>query len=240
MILSTKNFAGVALDFDGTIALTLPAHMQAREHAFKEHGIEVSEEQKAIGHHHGNTVTTIIAGVLKAAGHIPADADPHEHELVKTVVATKNEYYRQITREGLELQPGFKEFMKQAVSNYGATNILVVTTSPLADITSTLERNGLSKYFTPERLITADTAHERGLALKPAPDQYEYAAKVLGIPAAKMLVVEDSTGGVLAAHAAGSPVLAVGTTSPRDIFFADTVQHPDYFAESFLDVAWDE
>lgn len=44
---------------------------------------------------------------------------------------------------------------------------------------------------------------------KPAPDPYRWAAAPLGVPPARLLVVEDSATGVSAARAAGITVTAV-------------------------------
>lgn len=237
MKLNLNEFEGVAFDFDGTLAVSHPAHNRARDLAFGEHGVVVTDEIMAVGHRHGNNPTTIVAGILKAAGHIAADADPYTNELVTKVVATKNQRYAEITQEGLELQLGVLPLLQAVVSHYGPEKVAVVTTAPLTDVMPTLRRNNIDHYFSPTRLITSDMAKQHSLELKPAADQYEYAATVLGITAAKMLVVEDTTGGVIAGHGAGAPVLAVGTTSPREIFFAgNESDYPDYFADAFTDV----
>jgi HAD superfamily hydrolase (TIGR01509 family) len=53
--------------------------------------------------------------------------------------------------------------------------------------------------------VTADeVAHP-----KPAPDLYEKAARVVGVPPDRCLVIEDSPTGVAAAGAAGCKVIAV-------------------------------
>ena len=64
----------------------------------------------------------------------------------------------------------------------------------------------------PEVLVTGDDV-ERG---KPDPEPYLRAAVVLGVPAARCVVVEDAPAGVLAGKRAGMTVLAVATTHPAD------------------------
>ena len=63
----------------------------------------------------------------------------------------------------------------------------------------------------PGTLVTADDVRDG----KPAPEPYLLAAKRLGIPAARCVVVEDSPAGIEAGRAAGMPVIAVTTTHAR-------------------------
>jgi HAD superfamily hydrolase (TIGR01509 family) len=51
---------------------------------------------------------------------------------------------------------------------------------------------------------------------KPAPDIFLEAARRLGLPPARCLVIEDSRNGVLAARAAGMPVVAIPCAATRD------------------------
>ena len=49
---------------------------------------------------------------------------------------------------------------------------------------------------------------------KPDPEPYLLAAKLLGVPAERCVVLEDSPNGVAAAEAAGCTVIAVPNVSP--------------------------
>jgi sugar-phosphatase len=62
----------------------------------------------------------------------------------------------------------------------------------------------------PELMITgSDITHG-----KPHPEPYQRGAKLLGLPPAECVAVEDAPSGVRSALAAGMPVLAVPTTYP--------------------------
>jgi beta-phosphoglucomutase-like phosphatase (HAD superfamily) len=50
--------------------------------------------------------------------------------------------------------------------------------------------------------------------VKPAPDIFTAAARRLGVPAERCIVVEDSPGGIEAARAAGAEVVAVASSFP--------------------------
>lgn len=72
----------------------------------------------------------------------------------------------------------------------------------------------------PDVLVTADDV-ARG---KPAPDPYLLAARLLGYPPARCMVIEDAPAGVEAAAAAGAFVVAVATTHrQQDLQAADAV-----------------
>jgi beta-phosphoglucomutase-like phosphatase (HAD superfamily) len=66
-----------------------------------------------------------------------------------------------------------------------------------------LTRLGLLKDF--HAIVPA----EEYARAKPAPDPFLAAAHRLDLPPASCLVIEDSLAGVMAAHAAGMPVVAV-------------------------------
>ncbi len=84
-------------------------------------------------------------------------------------------------------------------------------------VTSATQRLALSRLAAaglpvPEHLITA----ERVTRGKPDPEPYQLGAKVLGLPSARCLVVEDAVSGVAAGVAAGCRVLGVEGTYPAD------------------------
>ncbi len=79
-------------------------------------------------------------------------------------------------------------------------------------IEAALRVTGLACYFD-DRIFSADEV-QRG---KPAPDLFLHAARALGVPAQRCLVIEDSAAGVAAARAAGMTVFAYsphGAASP--------------------------
>jgi mannitol-1-/sugar-/sorbitol-6-phosphatase len=62
----------------------------------------------------------------------------------------------------------------------------------------------------PEVLVTADDVR----AGKPGPEPYRLAARLMGRPAVRCLVIEDAPAGIASARAAGCPVLGVLSTFP--------------------------
>jgi HAD superfamily hydrolase (TIGR01509 family) len=81
------------------------------------------------------------------------------------------------------------------------TPYCVASSSDMARLGLSLELTGLSHYFT-DRWFSSESVK----AGKPAPDLFLHAAAVIGVPADRVLVIEDSLNGVLAAKAAGMTV----------------------------------
>jgi len=238
MKLDLNQITAVAFDFDGTLTDSYPTHTKARLMAFADHGLNhIPEKAHTLGHTYGNTVHTIIAGVLKAAGTIPVDADPHTHPLVKELVETKNQKFRELCENGLDAQPGAIDLFRVMVTKYPG-KVAIVTTAPESEVKLFLNRYGLEEIINPELLIGEGTIIKLGLMPKPASDAFKLAAERMGVLPEQMFVIEDSPGGVIAAKKAGAVVLAVGTTNMRKAFYAAELQeHPDYFIQKFTDLA---
>ena len=107
-------------------------------------------------------------------------------------------------REGPPLIPGVVE----AVARLAARYPLAVASSSHAEVISAaLESSGLGRHF--GVVVSSD---EVALG-KPAPDVLILAAERLGSPGARIVVVEDSLNGVIAARSAGMAVALVPNAS---------------------------
>jgi beta-phosphoglucomutase-like phosphatase (HAD superfamily) len=74
-----------------------------------------------------------------------------------------------------------------------------------------LDLINLAEAFCP--VVTSDDV----AAAKPAPDTYLLAARLLGLPPAACVVIEDSPNGMTAALRAGTSVLAVSSEPPAGL-----------------------
>lgn len=79
----------------------------------------------------------------------------------------------------------------------------VASNSNRMRLRETLRMAGLSDFFAPEAVFSAQEVAKP----KPAPDLHLYAARTMGVPPERCLVIEDSVTGVEAARAAGIPVI---------------------------------
>ena len=124
-----------------------------------------------------------------------AAAGPPE-ELAAQVVEEMVEGYR----ADLPLLPGAVEAVRGLAARWP---LGLASSSPPGVISSVLATAGLDGLF---RAVVSSDEVARG---KPAPDVYQAAARLLGVPAAACVAVEDSANGLRSAAAAGMTVIAV-------------------------------
>lgn len=106
----------------------------------------------------------------------------------------------ELFRTGLRWRPGAVQLLR-AVRAAGIPTALVTSTAR-ALVEVALETLGRDSF---DVVVCGDEV----LAPKPAPEPYQTAARLLGVPIGRCVVVEDSPAGVASALAAGAAVLAV-------------------------------
>jgi HAD superfamily hydrolase (TIGR01509 family) len=105
-----------------------------------------------------------------------------------------------VYRERLRLMPGAAEAVERVAARWPLA-LASSSNRPLIELA--LELSGLERFF--DAVVSSEEV-ERG---KPAPDVYLEAARRLGARPERCAAVEDSTNGLLSAHAAGMRVIAV-------------------------------
>jgi beta-phosphoglucomutase family hydrolase len=126
-----------------------------------------------------------------------SDSDPPGTATIAGLSSLKNQIVlRKIADGVVQVYPGSVRYL-HAVGEAGLRRA-VVTSS--ANAGSVLEAAGLSGQF--DAVVDGAVARREGLAGKPAPDFYLYAAKVLGLEPAEAVVYEDALAGVAAGRAA--------------------------------------
>lgn len=103
-------------------------------------------------------------------------------------------------RKDVPILPGAEAVLERISRNF-RLGLATSAARPVAE--TVLERTGWNRYF--EVVVSADDV-ARG---KPAPDVYLRALELMNVKAAGTEAVEDSTNGILSAHAAGLRVIAV-------------------------------
>lgn len=86
----------------------------------------------------------------------------------------------------------------------------VGSNGPRAKMEITLGQNGLWDRFK----SCMSSAHDAGVAAKPAPDVYLVLARQLSVDPARCVVIDDSPSGARGGIAAGAQVIAFGATTP--------------------------
>jgi HAD superfamily hydrolase (TIGR01509 family) len=115
-------------------------------------------------------------------------------------IVRKQAYAERVDAGEVRLFPGSAEMIR-AADRRG--QCAIASNSPRDRILSILRKSGITLQQTP--VIGASIQH----LPKPAPDLFLAAAHTLGVEAATAIVIEDTYKGVLAAKAAGIPVLLV-------------------------------
>src|SRR3954468_19077709 len=105
-----------------------------------------------------------------------------------------------VYRDHLELMPGAATAVERTATRWP---LALASSSNLPLIELALELSGLRRFFA---AVVSSEEVARG---KPAPDVYLEAARRLGVAPERCAAVEDSTNGLLSAHAAGMRVIAV-------------------------------
>jgi beta-phosphoglucomutase family hydrolase len=125
-----------------------------------------------------------------------SDSDPPGTSTVAALSSQKNQIVlRKIADGGVQVYPGSIRYL-HAVAEAGLRRA-VVTSS--ANAASVLKAAGISDEF--DAVVDGLVAKREGLAGKPAPDIYRYAARELGITPSEGVVYEDALAGVAAGRA---------------------------------------
>jgi sugar-phosphatase len=201
--LSGQVFDAVLFDMDGTLIDSTPAVRRAWAQWGEEQGLTAED---LLGHH-GMPSAQVVAKLLPAERRAAATDRINALELEDV--------------HDIVVLPGAAEAL--AALSDARNAIATSCTVPLAR--ARIDAAGLQP---PSVLVTVDDV-ARG---KPAPDPFLEAARRLGVPPERCLVVEDAPMGLTAARAAGCFTLAVTTTTPPDELDADAVV-PDLAAVRF-------
>jgi beta-phosphoglucomutase-like phosphatase (HAD superfamily) len=186
---------GVIFDLDGVLADSEGLHVEAWRRLFAERGWSFAERWATqwVG-----VADVDIAAEVGAEHSIPPGSDE--------LVDEKRGWFRRLVCEGLQSFEGVAAELERCREL--SIPAAVGTSSARAEATLMLQVMGLASYFP---IVVAGDDVPR---VKPAPDIFEAAARELGVPVERCIVVEESPGGIEAARAAGAVVVAVASSFP--------------------------
>ncbi|HEY1262918.1 MAG TPA: HAD family hydrolase [Terriglobales bacterium] len=178
----------VLFDLDGVLVDSTPAVARVWTQWAKERGFNPEE---TVARAHGRPSLETLRELLPEADH-----QAENYEL---------EHREMIDLEGVVALPGVLDLLR----SLGPDQWTIVTscTRPLAEV-----RVRAAGLPLPARMVTSSDIR-RG---KPHPEPFLKGAQILGAPVSQCLVVEDAPAGVRAGKAAGTRVLALTTTLPRE------------------------
>jgi HAD superfamily hydrolase (TIGR01509 family) len=182
--------AAVVFDFDGLLMDTETTSLASWQHEWRRHGLEL-DSSSFFADHGGDVSDVRYAELAAAVGPAFDRAASHARRLA----------YRDQLNASLELLPGIAGWLSQA--RRLGIRLAVATSSPRGWASRHLGGHGSLAAF--EFLACGDEVARA----KPDPGVYLLALERLGLPADRVVAVEDSPHGVAAAQAAGLRCVAI-------------------------------
>jgi HAD superfamily hydrolase (TIGR01509 family) len=176
----------VIFDMDGVIVDTEPVHNYAYYQHFKELGIEVSAEMFAT--FTGNSTKNVFQKIKEHFG---------VTEDIPTLVEKKRSLFNDAfdTKTDLFLLEGVEDLIKQLHQN--GIQLILASSSSKVTINRVFNRFKLDTYFS--HIVSGEDFPQS----KPNPDIFLEAVRLSKSNKENCIVIEDSTNGIKAAHAAG-------------------------------------
>ena len=198
------SYGAALFDLDGVLTPTADVHMDAWRRMFTDyfesHGITPAyTDDDYFTYVDGKPRYDGVRACLASRGVTLPEGTPEDAAGTETVCVignTKNaEFSRILAEEGVTPYPGSVALLDH-LESIGCA-MAVVSSSRNAP--AVLEAAGLAHRF--EVVVSGQVAADQGIPGKPAPDTYEYAAQLLGVPTQVAVVVEDALSGVQAGRA---------------------------------------
>jgi HAD superfamily hydrolase (TIGR01509 family) len=188
MLTVLPHVRGLIFDCDGTLADTMPVHIDAWCRTFAAHGVDCPEQ---FIHEVKGRPAERIVGLFNRR--YRQRLEP------KSFAAMKNRLARERLAEALPIEPVV------AIARFyaGKLPMAVASGGTRANVDFVLESIGIRDWF--ETIITADDA----VRPKPDPGIYLEAARRLDVPARYCQVFEDGDSGLEAARRAGMTAVDV-------------------------------
>jgi len=197
----------VIFDLDGVLVDSEPGYAIALNRVLERAGAEPLTEDESRG-----LIGTTVEDTWNAIKEMRSLTKPFEY-----YVGIYSPTLIEIFRAGLELQPGAMDVV-QAVRDKGLP-LGLATSSRREWVDVKLKVVGVNSMF--DAVVTGDEV-QKG---KPSPEIYLSVARLLDVPPAECLAIEDSPSGVASAVTAGMYTVAVRTesTAGLDISHANAV-----------------
>jgi HAD superfamily hydrolase (TIGR01509 family) len=213
----------VLFDLDGVLTPTAEVHRRAWARLFEAYFAQVGRgtysEADYFAHIDGKPRYDGVRDELAAHGITLPEGDPGDGPDAETVCGLGNrknaEFNRELAEHGVRPYPGSLSFL-DAVDESGIRSAVV---SSSANAPEVLKAAGIADRFV--TVVDGKVARDQGLAGKPDPATYAYAARLLGADAAHSVVVEDATSGVAAGRAGGFIVVGVDRGTGREALLAE-------------------
>ena len=204
----------VIFDIDGTIVDNMAIHAEAFGVFAERHGLPplTSEDRAKLDGRRNSEIFPVLFARQMSRGEWRAYEDEKEG------------LYRELSKGRLAPLGGLIALLDRLERE--RVRMALATSAPKLNVIHTLSELGLANRF--PVIVRGDEV----AAGKPAPDVFIEAARRLEQPAQACLVFEDAPMGVVAAQAAGMPVVAL-TTSFSAQHFRSLTRPPDFICSDF-------
>ena len=193
--MSSPSF-GCIFDMDGVLVLSSEAHFATWQVLASELGTPFTRELfDATFGMHNNQIIPLWLG------------RPMEQAEIDAMAGRKEALYRELAPTTLQAVPGVVELVHRL--HEAGVLLAVGSSGPRANVEMVVRLLGIETCF--QALASGDEVSHG----KPHPEIFINAARRIGLPNARCVVLEDAPQGVEAAIAAGSPVIAITTTRPH-------------------------
>lgn len=211
---------GVLWDMDGVLVDTGEFHFETWLQVLSEHGVHISREifKKIFGMNNSDTLSYLLG-------------EPPTPEQVAEIAGRKEEAFRRAIRGRVMPMPGVVHWLR-CLSAWGVRQA-IASSAPSANIDLLVDELRIRNRF--DAIVSG-----KELPGKPDPAVFLEAARQIGVPPERCVVIEDSVAGVEAAKRGGMRCIAVTTTTPAEgLSRADIVVdrldslYPDEFKRLF-------
>lgn len=182
----------ILFDLDGTLVDSERESAEAMARVLGREGLTVTQAHRdfVVGHS-WNEIYSLLAKDFGAALAL---------SLPEVIARSAAERVHVIAEMGMTIMPGAVDCVRRLGARWPKA---IVTGSSRAEAQQSIAALGLGHEF-PVVLAAEDYAHG-----KPSPEGYLGAARRLGVPPDRCVVLEDSAAGIAAGRAAGMTVIAV-------------------------------
>jgi HAD superfamily hydrolase (TIGR01509 family) len=197
------HLRAACFDLDGVVVDSEPLHFEAEKEALAHHGVDLTLDDKA--EFVGYPLHEVAVRMAARFGLPDAEAFYIERQRI----------FQALVASRLGLRRGVAGLLDLLASR--GVHCALVTSGPRRYVDGVLARFGLGRYF--DFVIAEEDVREH----KPAPGPYLAAARLLALPPAACLALEDSPTGVTSAKAAGLYCVAIPSqpTAGSDLSLAD-------------------
>jgi beta-phosphoglucomutase family hydrolase len=206
------EYSAWLFDLDGVITDTASVHAAAWKRTFDRYLREVSEREGKpfepfeinpdyFRYVDGKPRYDGVDSFLRSRGITLEWGDPDDPPGRETVCGlgnSKNAMFNEVLRSWGVQVFGSSVALIRGLRSMGR-RVAVVTSSKNCD--AVLEAAGIQDLF--DARVDGNVSTEKKLAGKPAPETYEEAARMLGVPPERAVVIEDAISGVQAGRAGG-------------------------------------